>query len=74
VVPRSRTANGVPAVLKHVHGAGSQIRAALELVSTRESIEVELSRAEFLALNPKIEDVVAVRLRPTQLIAQDYTI
>jgi sulfate/thiosulfate transport system ATP-binding protein len=65
---------GVPAVLKHVHGAGSQIRASLELVATREGVEVELSRPEFLGLNAKINQRVYLRLRPTQVIAHDYAI
>jgi sulfate/thiosulfate transport system ATP-binding protein len=74
VGPAYRNVPAVPAVLKHVHGAGSQVRATVELVSTREQVDVELSRAEFLALNARLEDRVAVRLRPTQLVPQDYAI
>ncbi len=71
--PRAGTSS-VPAVLKHVHGAGSQVRASVELVSTRETVEVELSRPEFLALNARLNDRIGLRLRPSNLIAQDYTI
>lgn len=65
---------GVPAVLKHVHGAGSQVQLSLELLSTREPVEVELSRAEFLALSVRGNDPVLLRLRPTHALEQDYAI
>ena len=74
ITPARSGRTGVPAVLKHVHGAGSQIRASLELIGSREAVEVELSRPEFIALNAKPETQVSLRLRPTQLISADYAI
>ena len=74
ITPARSGLAGVPAILRHVHGAGSQIRASLELVGSRQPVEVELSRPEFLALKAKPDSQVALRLRPTHLIPLDYAI
>lgn len=65
---------GLPALLKYTQGAGAQVRASFELVSTRELVDVELSRTEFAAINPKINELVLLRLRPTHVMQQDYAI
>ncbi len=67
-------APGVPAVLKFVQGAGAQIRLQLELVSTRENVEVEISRAEFAELGLKRGEIAALKLRPAQFLPVDYAI
>jgi len=74
VLAHSRGQAGLPALLKHAQGAGSQVRAVFELVSTREMIDVELSRSEFAELNSKINERVLLRLRPTHVLQQDYAI
>ena len=65
---------GVPAVLRYVHAAGAQARLALEVVSTREQVDVEISRAELAGLNLKLNDLVMLRLRPLHTFQQDYSI
>jgi sulfate transport system ATP-binding protein len=74
VVNSRRGAPGVPAVLKFLHGAGSQVQATFELVSNRQLVDVELSRSEFAALNLKINDRAALRLRASNVFQQDYAI
>ncbi|HEU5080420.1 MAG TPA: sulfate ABC transporter ATP-binding protein [Opitutaceae bacterium] len=74
VVEDRRGATGVPAVLRFLHGAGSQVQATFELISTHEHVDVELSRSEFAALNLKINSRVLLRLRDTQVFQQDYAI
>ena len=74
VAPHERGEPGLPAVLKYVQGAGAQVHAAFELVSTRELVDVELSRSEFAAVNAKPNDLVLLRLRPTHVLQQDYAI
>jgi hypothetical protein len=74
VVNSRRGAPGVPAALKFLHGAGSQVQATFELVSNRQLVDVELSRSEFAALNLKINDRAALRLRASNVFQQDYAI
>jgi len=66
--------NGVPAVLRHAHTAGSQTRLTLELLHTRESVEAEISRTELADLNVKLNDLVLLRLRPSLTFQHDYAI
>ena len=74
VVPHQPGEPGLPAVLRYVHAAGPQARLTLELVSTREHIDAEVSRVELAGLNLRPNDLVLLRLRPSQLLQQDYTI
>lgn len=66
--------SGLPARLKLAQGAGAQVRAAFELVSTREMVDVELSRSEFAEVGAKVNDLVLLRLRPNHTLQQDYSI
>ncbi len=65
---------GVPAIFRHAHTAGSQTLLSLELVSTRETVEAEISRSELAELNIKLNDLVLLRLRPTHTFQHDYAI
>lgn len=67
-------ATGVPAVFRHVHTAGSQMLVTMELVSTRETVEAEISRTELAELNIKLNDLVLLRLRPSHTFQHDYAI
>lgn len=74
VVSHERGEIGLPAVLKHAQGAGAHVHATFELVATRESIDVELSRGEFAGLGARPNDLVLLRLRPSNVLQQDYAI
>lgn len=65
---------GVPAVLKHVQGAGAQVHVAFEIVSTKEIVDVELTRSDFAAANVKMGQLALLRLRPAALLQPDYAI
>lgn len=74
VVPHEPGVTGVPAVLKHVHTAGSQMLLTLELLHTRETVEAEITRTELAELNIKLNDLVLLRLRPSHTFQHDYAI
>jgi sulfate transport system ATP-binding protein len=65
---------GLPAVVRYIQGAGAQVRLSFELVSTREFVEVELSRAEFAGLALRVNEVATLKLRPANALQQDYAI
>ncbi len=65
---------GVPAVLKHVQGAGAQVHAAFEVSGTKEIVDVELSRSEFAAARVKLHQLALLRLRPANVLQPDYAI
>jgi sulfate transport system ATP-binding protein len=74
VIPHVVGQAGVPAYLRYVHSAGAQARLSLELVSTREQVDVEISRSELAGLSLKLNELVMLRLRPLHTFHQDYTI
>ena len=74
VVPDEPGASGVPAVLRFVHAAGAQARLSVELVQTRDNIDVEISRIELAKLGLKVNDLVRLRLRQGHTFEDDYTI
>ncbi len=67
-------ATGVPAILKFAQGTGARIRLHFELVSTHESVEIELSRSEYGELGLRVGDIAVLRLRPTPFLPADYAI
>ncbi len=67
-------AAGLPAVVRHIHAAGSQARLLLENVQTREPLEVEISRAELENLKTSVNQLVRVRLRQAHSFEADYAI
>ena len=74
VLPHEPGTNGVAAVLRHVHTAGSQMLLSFELLHTRETVEAEISRTELAELNIKLNDVALLRLRPSHTFQHDYAI
>ncbi len=74
IVPHVPGATGLPAVVRHIHAAGSMARVTLEQVQTRETIDVEASRVTLTSLDLKIGDLVNLRLRQTRSFEQDYAI
>jgi sulfate transport system ATP-binding protein len=67
-------ADGLAAVVRYVHAAGSQARISLEQAATREPVEAEISRAELARLDLRAGDLVRLRLRRGQSFADDYAI
>ena len=65
---------GLSAVLRHIHAAGPQARLTLEQIQSRETIEVEISRAEFENLGLRVNDLVKLRLRQSHSFENAYTI
>jgi sulfate transport system ATP-binding protein len=74
VSPYDPAAQGLPAVLRYIHSAGSQARLILEQVQSRETIEVEISRSEIADLGLKVNDLVLLRLRRSHSFDDDYAI
>jgi len=74
VVPHETDAPGIPAVLRYIHAAGPQARLTLEQVENREIVEAEISRAELVRLDLKLNNLVLLRLRQTRSFADDYAI
>jgi sulfate transport system ATP-binding protein len=73
VLPHDPSITGVAAVLRYAHTAGPHPRLTLEILSTREQVEAEISRAELAALNLRPNDLAHLRLRPAHTF-QDYSI
>jgi sulfate/thiosulfate transport system ATP-binding protein len=67
-------AEGLPAVVRHIHAAGSQARVLLENVSTRELVEAEIARLELDQLELEVNDLVRIRLRQAHSFEADYAI
>ena len=67
------SATGITAIFRHGHTAGPHPRLTFELVSTRETVEVEVTRTELMALNLALGSLVTLRLRPAHVF-EDYTI
>ena len=65
---------GLAAVVRYIHAAGPQAKVTLEHVQTRDTIEVEISRAEMGALDLKMGDLTTLRLRQAHTFEDDYTI
>jgi sulfate transport system ATP-binding protein len=74
VLPHIPGAPGMAAVLRYIHAAGPQARLTVEQVQTRETVEVEISRAELAGFELKIGDLVNLRLRQGHSFESDYTI
>lgn len=74
VLPHTPGSPGIPAVVRFVHAAGPQARITLEQVRSRESVEVEISRAELEVLGLKIGDLANLRLRAGHSFEEDYAI
>ena len=70
---RNLTGDGIPAILRHIHAAGPQVRLSLEQVDSREPIEAEITRAELAELKLEVGDLVQLRLRQAHSF-DDYTI
>ena len=74
VVADEPGANGIVAVVRFIHAAGSQARLALEQVQNREPVDVEISRTELATLDLRINDLVRLRLRQAHSFDDDYAI
>jgi sulfate transport system ATP-binding protein len=74
LVPHQPGAQGIPAVVRYIHAAGPQARLSLEQVRSREPVEVEISRAELVALGLKPGDLTNLRLRAAHSFNEDYAI
>ena len=74
VVPHDSSVDGLSAVLRHIHAAGSHAHLTLEQVHTRETIEAEISRAELADLGIQVNDLVKLKLRRTHSFNEDYAI
>ncbi len=74
VAPYTATGQGLPAVLRYIHSAGSQARLVLEQVQSHETVEVEVSRATVNDLGLKVNDLVLLRLRRVHSFEDDYAI
>jgi len=74
VVPHESGMTGIPAVLRYIHAAGPQARLTLEQVENRETVEAEISRAELVRLNLRVNSLVLLRLRQTRSFTDDYAI
>ncbi|HVU36333.1 MAG TPA: sulfate ABC transporter ATP-binding protein [Opitutaceae bacterium] len=74
VLPHEPGAAGITAVVRYVHAAGPQARLTLDQVRSRESVEVEISRAELQSLGLKIGDLACLRLRAAHSFSEDYAI
>jgi sulfate transport system ATP-binding protein len=74
VVPHDSAVEGISAVLRHVHAAGSHARLILEHVQTRETIEAEVSRTELAELGIRVNDLVKLKLRRSHSFNEDYAI
>ena len=74
VVPHESNAPGIAAVLRYVHAAGPQARLTLEQVANREVVEAEISRAELVRMDLKINGLVLLRLRQSHSFEADYAI
>jgi sulfate transport system ATP-binding protein len=74
VVAHDSGVEGISAVLRHVHAAGSHARLTLEQVHTRETIEAEISRTELTDLGIQVNDLVKLKLRRTHSFNEDYAI
>ena len=65
--------DGISAILRHIHAAGSQVRLTLEQVESRELVEAEISRAELAGLGLHVDELVRLRLRQAHSF-NDYPI
>ncbi len=74
VVPHDSGSDGISAVLRHVHAAGSHAHLILEQVRTRETIEAEISRTELVDLGIQAGDLVKLKLRRSHSFNEDYAI
>jgi sulfate transport system ATP-binding protein len=74
VGPHDSGPDGLSAILRYIHSAGSHARLTLEEVQTRETIEAEISRAELADLGLKVNDLVKLRLRQARSFDDDYAI
>jgi sulfate transport system ATP-binding protein len=68
----SGTPGGLPAVIRHIHAAGPHVRLNLEQVHSRETLEVEISRAELGSLQAGVGSLVEVRLRQVHSFDNGY--
>ncbi|MBX3748606.1 MAG: sulfate ABC transporter ATP-binding protein [Opitutaceae bacterium] len=65
---------GSLAVVRYIHAAGPQARLTLEQVQSRDTVEVEISRAELRRLALQLSDLVRFRLRRGHSFGEDYSI
>ena len=74
VLPHVAGAPGLAAVVRYIHAAGPAARVTLEQVQSRETVEVETSRATLASLDLKVGDLVNLRLRQARSFENDYAI
>ena len=74
VLPHAPDSPGIAAVVRFIHAAGPQARLSLEEVRSRETLEVEISRAELQALALRVGDLANLRLRAAHSFEEDYAI
>lgn len=74
VLPHVAGASGLTAVVRYIHAAGPAARVTLEQVQSRETVEVETSRATLASLDLKVGDLVNLRLRQARSFENDYAI
>jgi sulfate transport system ATP-binding protein len=74
ILPHNPGAPGITAVVRYVHAAGPQARVTLEQVKSRETVEVEISRAELDTLQLVVGDLALLRLRTAHSFSEDYAI
>jgi sulfate transport system ATP-binding protein len=74
VLPYVPDQPGLTAVLRYIHSAGPAARLTLEQVQSRETVEVEISRAHLAGLDLKTGDLVSLRLRQAHSFEHDYAI
>ncbi|MGD1029991.1 MAG: sulfate ABC transporter ATP-binding protein [Opitutaceae bacterium] len=74
VVAHDSSSDGISAVLRHIHAAGSHAHLILEQVRNRETIEAEISRTELADLGIQAGDLVKLKLRRSHSFSEDYAI
>ncbi|MDB6170570.1 MAG: sulfate transporter, ATPase subunit [Verrucomicrobia bacterium] len=74
LAPDEPGADGAAAIVRYLHVAGPQARLTVELVQTRESVEVEISRTELTRLGVEVGALVRLRLRQGHSFDDDYAI
>jgi sulfate transport system ATP-binding protein len=74
VLPHTPGSPGITAIIRYIHAAGPQARLTLEQVRSRETVEVEISRAELQSLGLNIGDLACLRLRTAHSFNEDYAI
>jgi len=64
----------VPALIRHIHTAGPFVRVQLERTDTRESVDAEITRDRYKALDLKSGESVFISLQNARVFSDDYSI